>query len=271
MRPRSVQNESKSLKTFFIYTGIVVFFILLSLSIRAFYLIQQSKFDGKQQFVIALGQEGIVEKIIAFTPAERSVTTLELKGEDVRFSSLGRQLSILPNATIETNGNVSTDEDISQTMQSVLLNYYTVKTNLTIFDAFKLFFISRKPTLTDREVREISVLENEEENNKKVANLITDDTIFSENVSIQIINASGVSGMGRRLERALINRGGNVVSVTTSRDLASASTIQHYGEETYTLITIKKLLGFPVKTMEQEGIAEIIITIGEDSKNSESF
>lgn len=234
-------------------------------------MMQHSKFDGKHQVVIALGQKETVEKIVAFTPAERSVTVLTLEGDNVSFSSLGSKLGILPNATIRTNGHVSLDGDISQTMQTVLFNYYTVKTNITIFDAIKLFFVSRKPSLSDQDSKEITVSNDEESNNRLIANIFVDDSIFSENVSIQVINASGEAGVGKRLERVLTNRGGNVVSIATSRESERLSKITYFGEETYTLSTIQKLLEFPTEKLEKEEIANIVIIIGEDSKNSIKF
>jgi hypothetical protein len=271
MRSRSAQSESKSLKTFFVYTAIVLFFILLSLSIRGFYLLQQSRFDGKNQMIIAFGKDETVSEIAAFRPSERAVTVVTLKGEDVSFSTLGKKLGIIPTAVVKTKGNVPLDTDISDTMRELLLHYYTVKTNLTILDATQLFFVSRKPTLNNRDVREMTVSTDNEKNNKFVADLFTDDTIFSENVSIQVVNASGESGMGKRLERGITNLGGNVVSISTSRNPDKSSKIQYFGQETYTLATLKKVLGFPVEKLEKEAIADIIITIGEDQKNSSIF
>lgn len=271
MKSLSAHQENKSLKTFFIYALIVLFFIILSLAIRAYYLIQQSRFDGRNQMVIAVGEDETVKRIISFDPDDRFATVLELQGEPVRFSSIGKQLSILPNATINTKGTIPSDADLSATMQAVLLNYYTIKTNLTIFDAIRLFFAAQKPALTNGEIKEIFVTKDDEENYKLLAHTLTDDAIFSENVSIQIVNASGVSGMGRRLERALLSRGGNVVSVATARDVQRSSIIQYGGEETYTLAILKQVLNLPVAKLEKEAIADIVIVIGEDQKNAERF
>lgn len=271
MSPRSAQSESKSLKTFFLYTVVVFFFILLSLSVRGFYLLQQSSFDGKNQIIIAFGTEETVSKIAAFVPAERAVTIISLEGEKVSFSNMGEKIGVIPTAVVRTKGNVPLDNDISDTMKALLFNYYTIKTNLTIFDVTRLFFVSRKPTLTNQDLREMTVSKDSEKNNKFFTNLFIDDTIFSENRSIQIVNASGESGMGKRLERVISTIGGNVVSITTSRAPEQFSTIEYFGQETYTLTTLKKILGFPTEKSEKEAIADIIIIIGEDQKNSSSF
>jgi len=271
MRLRSAHNESKSLKTFFVYTVIVIFFILLSLSIKGFFLLQQSRFDGKNQLIIAFGKDETVSKIVAFTPEERAVIVVTLQGEKVSFSTIGEKIGIIPTAVVNTKGNLPLDAEISDTMQALLFNYYTVKTNLTIFDVTRLFFVSRKSTLSDQEIMEMTVSEDQEKNNKFIAHLFTDDTIFSENVSIQVVNASGESGMGKRLERVITNLGGNVVSISTSRSPEKSSKIQYFGQEAYTFTTLRKILGFPVERLEREAIADIIITIGEDQKNSSSF
>jgi hypothetical protein len=271
MRSRSAQNESKSLKTFFVYTAIVFFFILLSLSIRGFYLLQQSRFDGNHQILIAFGKDETVSEIAAFRPSERAVTVVTLKGKKVSFSALGEKLGVIPTAVVRTKESVPLDTDISDTMRGLLFHYYTVKTNLTILDAIQLFFVSRKPALSDRELMEMTVSTDNEKNNKFIAHLFTDETIFSENVSIQVVNASGESGMGKRLERVITNLGGNVVSISTSRSPDKSSKIQYLGQETYTLTTLKKVLGFPAEKLEKEAIADIIITIGEDQKDSSPF
>ncbi len=271
MRSRSAHYESKSLKTFFIYSIVVIFFILLSLSVRGFYLLQQSRFDGKNQMIIAFGKDEIVSESVTFIPTERAVSVVRLEGENVSFSNLGEKIGVIPTAVVNTKGNITLDSDISDTMQALLFNYYTVKTNLTIFDVTRLFFVSREHTLSDREIMGMTVSADSEKNNKFVTNLFTDDTIFSENVSIQVVNANGESGMGKRLERVITNLGGNVVSISTSRKPEKKSKIQYFGQETYTLTTLKKILGFSVEKLESEAIADIIVTIGEDQKNSPSF
>lgn len=271
MRPRTAHNESKSLKTFFVYTAIVLFFILLSLSIRGFYLLQHSRFDGSNQIIIAFGEEEIVSKVAAFVPSERAVTVVTLEGEKVAFSSLDEKLGVIPTAYVRTKGNVPLDTDISDTMRALFFNYYTVKTNLTIFDVTRLFFVSRKPALNNQEIIEMKVSSDNEKNHKLVSHLFIDDKIFSENVSIQVVNASGESGMGKQLEGVLTNLGGNVVSISTARSPEKSSKIQYFGQETYTLATLRKVLAFPVEQLEKEAIADIIIIIGEDQKNIERF
>ncbi len=47
--------------------------------------------------------------------------------------------------------------------------------------------------------------------------------------------------------------------------------MQYFGKETYTLTKLKKLLKFPVEKAGKESIADIVIIIGEDEKNSDSF
>lgn len=271
MRPRAAQAENKSLKTFFVYSVIVIFFILLSLSVRGFYLLERSRFDGSNQILIAFGKDETVSEIAAFIPSEHAVTVMTLEGEKVSFSNLGEKLGVIPTAVVRTKGNIPLDTDISDTMQALLMHYYTVKTNLTIFDVFRLFFVSRQPALSNQEIKEMTVSTDNEKNNKFVSHLFTDEKIFSENVSIQVVNASGESGMGKRLERVINNLGGNVVSIATSRNPEKSSKIQYFGQETYTLSTLKKLLGFHAERLEKEGIADIIITVGEDQKNAESF
>lgn len=270
MRSRPAYNDNKSIKTFFIYTAIVLFFIFLSLSVRMFYLIQQSKYDGKHQIIIALVQGENVKEIVAFRPANQSVVTLKFTGTPVLFTSLGKNLGVIPDAKVLTMAQIPGDVDVRDLTQALLTHYYTIKTNLTIFDVVRLFLDSHKASFNNHITKEI-IITKDVENSKEIKNTITDNTIFSENVSVQIINASSTPGLGKRLEKALTNLGANVIAISTSRKVEKLSKIKYFGNETYTLQKFKHLLHYPTEKLEKEAIADIIIFIGDDSSNTEMF
>lgn len=270
MRPRSASTDNKSIRTFFIYAGVVLFFILVSLAIKTIFLIQQSKFDGEHQFILAVSQDEKVKEFILFYPIERSVTVLKLKGSDLNQSRIGQAIGIIPDAKVNASFPIPLSNS-AETMRIVAWRYNAVKTDLTIFDAVRLFLLAQKASLHKESIKEIEIAKGLMKNEKSVANLFIDDTLFSENISIQIINASGTPGIGKRLERTLTNLGGNIVAVSTSRKEERLSKIQYFGKETYTLNKLKKLLGFPTELTDKESIATIVITIGEDNKNSSGF
>ncbi len=268
MNKNTAANDRRSLKTFFLYAAIVLFFIIISLAIKTFFIIQQSKFDGEHQFIVAIAKGKNVEEVISFNPAMPAVSLLQIKGKPVSLASFGKTFGFIPDATITAMSDMQLGSDVAKTMTAVAWRYNRLKTDITIFDIARLLFISKKAKNT---IDEITLPADTVLLDKKMVTLFTDEAISAENVTIQIVNASDVSGLGKRLERVLTNRGGNVVSIATSHTPETSSKIQYFGKETYTLKKLGKLLQFPITQLEKETIANIVIVLGEDSQNTTKF
>ncbi len=272
MSPRSAQrhHESKSIKTFFIYASIVVGVIVLSLVIKSYFLIKQSRFSKDNQFILSIEHKNRVEELALFNPSEDAVTLFRLQGTAVDASSLEKELGILPDAFINSSSELPLS-DMRDTIRTTALQYHSLKTNMTIFDVIGLFFDLQKTAITNQKEQDLIVNSDIDKNDRMIKNFFTDEKIFSENVSIQIVNASGVPGVANRLERALANLGCNVVSISSSHTNEQSSSIQYFGSETYTLQKLQRILGFPIVKTEKRSIATIVITVGRDIKYSSNF
>jgi len=265
---KSASQENKGLKTFFVFTGIVLFFILISLTVKAFFVIKESKFDGRHHFTITITKEAKIKKIIVFNPPQSKTTTVDLQGDGVEEQSLNQLLGFIPDATIDTDKNFEMDSDTPGLMRKFGLKYASIKTDLTLLDIIKLVIASHK---TSNDQTQIAIQNNNYENKSSIKNLFIDDEISSEDITVQVINATGTSGMGRRLENVLVNLGCNVISVTTSQKTVKNSQIQYFGEKPYTLEKIGRLLKFDTVKIDKKQIADIVVIIGEDAKSSASF
>ena len=104
-----------------------------------------------------------------------------------------------------------------------------------------------------------------------VSELFIDPTIQEEKVTIEIINATGRSGLGQRLERLLSHIGGNVIAVTTSSKRMKISSVTYFGDKTYTLSRIHLILKIPLVYTEKSQLADITIVIGDDIINTKRF
>jgi len=98
------------------------------------------------------------------------------------------------------------------------------------------------------------------------SNLLTDNEISNENVTIQVINATDIPGLGGNVAQILSLMGANIVEVSTALNAQDNSKIQYYGGQTYTLQKIAGLLGFPVSKLSTQPIANIVITLGGNSE-----
>jgi len=266
---KKVYKEGGSLKTLFLYTLIVFFVILISLSIKAVFIIRQSKFNSNN-IAITISQNNNVVAILGFNSANDSISLLKIKNGKISSSSVGRGLGLLADAKIESQLNLS-EENTQTILTKAAFRTDSTKTDLTIFDILRLIFLSKSTTSIARKVQEIKLPMQDYDINKTVSGLFSDTTISSENISTEIVNATDEPGLGKRLERAFSNIGGNVIAISTSRDIQARSKIQYYGHRTYTLERLKNLLKFPVEKKENESIANIVIIIGEDSKSASAF
>jgi hypothetical protein len=270
MHTKTAPKESKSLKTFFLYTFLVLFVIGVSLAIKVFFVIQQSTYNGKNQFIVAVTKNGIVEDVISFQPNNLTISVLQLKGKPVSLTDLGKTVGIIPNAYVTANDTLP-QPNPSDTLTAVALRYNMLKTNLTLIDLARLLIFSKRTSSNDITIESVTLSKNETAVDETVKNLFVDEGIVADNLSIQIINASDKPGLGGRLETVITNMGGNVISLSTSHSISKGSKIEYFGETSYTLEKLHSLLGFPIKKLQRETLGDIVITIGEKDKESKKF
>lgn len=271
-RKKSVlRDEGKSLKTFFFYTAAVTVLILIALAIKVFFVIRASTFDGQHQFIIALVEQGRVREIASYDPSANTTAVLQIQNSTVQKTDIGKTLAVLPNATVTYPTPILLSSDSGQLISQLLTHYNSIQTNLTLYDLIRLFFFARTVPQINKRVQTLRLPADQNNVTMLIASLFTDQLLSQENVTIQVINATRVSGLGQRLERILDNEGANVVSVATAISVQQHSMMQYFGEPTYTLVKLQRLLQFPTQKMSRQGIADIIITIGEDQENTNKF
>jgi hypothetical protein len=264
-------HDGKSLKTLFIYAAVVVVLILASLAWKAFLIFQQSKFSN-QHFTLALSQNEKVKELVVFNPADESMSVLQLTDEKINLKDLAKQTGISTDGQISSN---DTSEDVirdsvSETLLFFAFRYPTLQKNITILDTVRLSFYAKNLPPNKLVIKKLSSSELIDDPllRKLLIEFFSDDLVATENMSIQIVNAAGTSGIAQRLERVLLLKGANVVAVTTAVKKEQRSKIKYFGQESYTLGKVSKLLGYQLEELPKETIANIVIVIGEDSKNT---
>ncbi len=272
MKRKTVHKESsKSLKTFYLYAVLVICVICISLLLKLIFVIQSSKYDSKHHFTIAFTKDQKVKEVVSFSPQVPALAVLKIKDENISMQSLSKDHGIAADAQVEVNNSVTIGQDTTAMFWDSTRNYTSVKTDATLIDLIRLTMLSRDIISNNKIIRDISLTDNKPENNTLIARALNDPTISSENVSIQIINASNVSGLGQRLGRVFTNMGANVVEVSTSYTPQMTSKIQYFGERSYTHEQIEKYLEYPVSQLNRQPIADIVIILGEDMKDTRKF
>lgn len=273
MREKNAAKKSHSLRMLVIYGAFVFALILLSFGIRLFSLIEQSKFDGQHRFTLVIGEDGSrVYGLISFEPMTSSLSLLTFpRNSKLSFSNFNREFGVIPDGYIKARYNLTLIDAIPSILQSFLFHQNNISTNVNFYDLCRLYLYANKVPVSSVKVEEISISSDERDFNKDASFLLVDSAMSAEGVSVQIINAAGQSGLGGRLERVISNLGGNVVSVKTALVTEPISKIKYYGQETYTLQKLERLLPIKREVLNKEDIAKIVIIIGEDNKDTLLF
>ena len=165
------------------------------------------------------------------------------------------------------NGQKYAKQEVDSEIQSILLSYRDIKTDLTIIDVFRIWLFSKTLSSNSVSVKDIADFPNAVIEDKILSTLFNDYTFSQEKNSIEIINAADISGLGNRVARALTNMGGNVISVSTSDKTSQTSQILYFGDKTYTVEKLGKVLGLATFQTEKQGISDVTIILGKDSAN----
>lgn len=271
MKKKDTSRENKSLKTFFLYSILVAILLISALGVKLILVIRQSKFDGSHQFVVAIARKNIVESLVAFDPGNSSSSYLDIKKNSISLSVIAKQVGLTPDAVIESDIHVPADSDVANTFFYYFLRYGFIHSDLTAYDLIHLYVVSKNVATNRRETASLDTLQDSKKTDEVISRLFTDVSLSQENLSIQVVNASGFSGYGARMGRVIENRGGNVISVITAHATEQHSKIQYFGKESYTLQKLRTLFHFPVEFLVTQPIANIVIILGKDTQNTELF
>ena len=268
---KKIKNHKSynGLKTFFLYTFLVGFLIFFSLGIKAILVLKQSKFDGSS-LNLAISKNNKTLGIFGFNSETKSVVFLRIKKSEFSNNSVGKELGIIPDANLNSDYDFS-NENISSLLVKAMLRSNSIDTDLTIFDIGRLLVLSKNGVDKNIEIKEIDMSSKYHDINKIIVNLFKNDKIVEENISIEIINSTDVSGLGNRLERALSNIGAQVISVSNLREKKKISVMQFYGPKSYTVSKLKDMLNISVEKLSKKQVADITIIIGEDLKDTTEF
>jgi len=249
------------------FMGLVVLLVVLSFMLKAFWVFKESKFDGSDKFNVAVYDKRGVG-IISFSPREKSISILKLD-KNINGNAFNAM-------QIPVNGELSIKEkefNYSNISASLFAGVFTDKEfhkNLTFFDILRLLLYAKTVSPNFIFERTLSKQLSDTEKFSVLTLTFRDPAILTEAKSIEVINATEVSGLGNRLANLVSYMGGNVVLVS-SKENTKISKIIYFDDTGYTVKKLSSYLGFPAEKGENSGLADVIIIIGEDSLNKLKF
>lgn len=274
MRKKRKLSKESNTKAAIIFVAFVISIISISLIFKFIFLLSQSQFDDSKKFTIIVSNQKNIE-VVSFSPdsaktgpKSRSISILKLN-ENIN-TPVGQFLAISIDGFVKGD-SLDLNQKIDSLLPKMILNYKKLQTNLSVIDFIKFFIFAK--SLPDREIyiKDISQDLNNGEIDSIVTKLVSDVQIEKDAKTIQIINGTNVLGLGNRLARLVNNIGGDVIIVATANKTQKYSEISYIDNKSYTVERLSKILGFKVVEVSDEKIADIVITIGEDSLNSKTF
>lgn len=265
MAKQRLNNKKKgSLKTGVLFLASLTFLLVVSIVFKSVDTIQRSTFDGKNRYIASIAREKDT-LVLSFLPSESKASALKiLKSQS---PNLGRDFGIPIDAKISSLE--SQDDGIKSNLKKILFSYPRIKTNMTILDTIRLNFYVF--SLSEGSIDKNSIYPADKKIDSVVARLSEDLQIVNEKKTIEVINATGEEGLATRLSRVLTNMGGNVVLLKNSKQISKKSFIVYTGSEGYTLKRLATFLGLKKEKTDKTQIADIVITLGQDSLKNDKF
>lgn len=262
-------TKKNSVKTLLLFCAVVFIIILISLVAKVVAVIREGKFHGDHTFTISVKQPDSLDLFI-FHPVEKSVIQLQLP--DISSVSEAKESTgSFIEGEISTKREIDESYSISMVLQNALLNQNGVDSTLSLFDLLRMRWIAR--AIPDGEVEKEIITKSMtvEEIDEVVRTVLLDKKFSEENLTIEIVNGSGVPGIGSKLGRALQNSGANVISVANADKEVNETTVMYYGKESETTKRLGRLLyASPIEISEQ-GLSDIIITLGRSRADQNPF
>ncbi len=246
----------------------VAILLLLSGILKVASIIAKSTFDGTHRYTLLIQYNAKEVRAFSLSPQDSTISVLSMSSKTTIYNA--RQYLAIPVDAFIKNQNIPDSENSTQVLFYMLMHYRDFK-QLTSIDLIRLWFYSRGIDQTNVSKREITYPYDVEKLDNISSSLFKDNAIVAENLNIQIINQTDVTGLGNRLSRVISNMGGNVISVESPDQLAKHSSITFVGSRGYTVSKLVKITNYHSIPMQKKSFADIIITIGQDKENNEQF
>lgn len=255
---RSSNHSGNSLKIALIFTCCIVLLIAGGFLLKLFLILRASTFDGVHQYIVEIDESHQKGMIVAFNPSSKSVVTLHVNGKV--DSTFGKYLELPVDGVI----NMTIPSSSTKLVSDMLFQSREEK-GITIIDKLKLLLFVNSLKKEDFHDSSLSLPVDASVTEKLLPSLFLDNTLYFDNESITVINASGEEGLASAVAHQLSTIGMNVISVITAQEDTATTTLAATNTNTYTVHRIERLFHVDALQEKTGGISDITLTIGKKS------
>lgn len=262
--------ENHSIKKVVFFCFIVCSLIIISLLARFFVIWKESRFDGKNKFTLEIIENDSRATIFSFNPEAKSIASITLTGK--RKMRPSKILGVFTDGSIDIKSAfVLKEEKAKSFFSDIFYHQNSIKKNITSIDLARLYLLTKTVLEKDIYYETFLVSTDTSSFDKTALQFFIDPKIVDEQKDIEIVNGTGINGVGKRLERIIKNSGGNVIAVSNSRDIVKHSKVFYFDKESYTEEKYSSLLKYQKEKMQSREISDIKILIGLDGIRDDIF
>lgn len=264
---KSVRKRSsgKTNRNFKILQKLILFLVILFIFagiLKLITVVVHSAYDPSSYFTFSvLSPNNNTEEVIGVSAKSGTASVLTINGN---VNNVQQLLEIPVEGHIVFNGNLS-NESVQNQLRTFVFHYAALHTDLTFLDLVRLWYSMLSIDQSTILQKSISLPQSTDVIDAISSSFLKDPQIFNESKDVQIINASGISGLGNRLARMIANTGANVVSVKTADSVQTKSVIEYKRSLSYTVSRFQKTLSYKAEQVKPQIVYDIIIIIGTDT------
>jgi hypothetical protein len=253
-----------------IFAAFFLFCIIISLIFKMVQLANSSIFDSRYFTVLLIGKK---VHVVNFQDGGQGISVIEIKTDRVReIEKMTRvkasiRLGIPLDAIIKDNkDNPHIHPKEFFTLENTVMGFFGSRyttDNINKLDIFKIYLATYSVSLFD--VNAYTIDENDKDSGD-VSEFLRDKDVINEKVSIQVINASTVSGAAGKITRMLENGGFAVISILSQDQDEEVSRIECKTSKIVAIERMKRIFPNDFACTQEAGIADMTIIIGRDGE-----
>ncbi len=262
------KKKKNNLRILFFFCLFVLVIIVVSFFFQFIQTLQKSKFDG-DHFTISFVSSKPSLDIVSLNLKNKTASYVQVRN----FQNLEEAKKMIGIFT-DANINLAEPFDVQKDLSFYFLKSFlqmSSNTDLSWYDLIRLVIATREINTASFKTKVIKLPLESILIDQALGELFYNNLLSEENKTIEIVNGTGIAGLGGRLERVLSNLGANIIAVRNAEKIQDKSQILYFGDKSYTSSYLSRMLGIKEIMKQERGLSDIIIIIGKDTEKGISY
>lgn len=252
-----------------IFISIIGIVITISIVYKTITLFNNASFTSSSYNLLVISKNAYLINIDTSRPRLNIIDIKNLKDFKPEESSVRNRMAIgipydgyIYEKTPSVYQNITKDFfSLKKILNIIMKPHNYISLHLNPADLLRIYLETQKIPRSEITSKSVGVLNDLSED--ELRKLLSSDKIINEKTSIEIINASGVDGLGSKVSQMLKVLGCNVISVI-SQDTRPTTKLISRIEKNSTVSTLSDIFELPIQYKEESAISDVTIILGEN-------